>query len=58
MIFDMTGEQYARDWSLPQFYFRLNIAYAILRNHGIELGKADFVSHMLTYLRPGSIPQR
>ncbi len=58
MIFDMTGEQYARDWSLPQFYFHLNIAYAILRNHGVELGKADFVSHMLTYLRPSSIPQR
>ncbi|HET8728561.1 MAG TPA: DUF1993 domain-containing protein [Alphaproteobacteria bacterium] len=57
VIFDMTGDQYARDWSLPQFYFHLTTAYAILRNHGVELGKADFVSHMAAYLRPGSMPQ-
>jgi len=44
MVFDMTGEQYARDWSLPQFYFHLTAAYAILRNHGVELGKADYVA--------------
>lgn len=57
MIFDMTGEQYARDWALPQFYFHLNTAYAILRNQGIELGKADYVPHMFAYLRPGSMPK-
>jgi hypothetical protein len=57
MIFDMTGEQYARDWSLPQFYFHLTTAYAILRNRGVELGKADYVSHMFAHLRPGSMPQ-
>lgn len=57
MIFDMTGEQYARDWALPQFYFHLNTAYAILRSQGIELGKADYVPHMFAYLRPGSMPQ-
>ena len=55
--FVMTGEQYARDWSLPQFYFHTTTAYAILRNHGIGLGKADYVSHMLAYLRPGPTPQ-
>jgi len=57
MIFDMTGAQYARDWVLPQFYFHLSAAYAILRNHGVELGKADLVPHMFSYLRPGSGPQ-
>lgn len=57
MIFDMTGEQYARDWALPQFYFHLVTAYAILRNHGLELGKADYVPHVFAYLRPGSMPQ-
>lgn len=31
MIFDMTGEQYARDWVLPQFYFHLTTAYALMR---------------------------
>lgn len=57
IAFDMTGEQYARDWSLPQFYFHLTTAYAILRHHDAPLGKADYVSHMMTYLRPGSMPQ-
>ncbi len=57
MIFDMTGEQYARDWAQAQFYFHLVTAYAILRNQKIELGKADYVSHMFAYIRPGTMPE-
>ncbi|WP_407294002.1 DUF1993 domain-containing protein [Stutzerimonas zhaodongensis] len=57
MIFDLTAEQYARDWTLGQFYFHLMTAYSILRNQGINLGKADYVAHMLPYLRPESIPK-
>ncbi len=57
IAFDMTGEQYARDWALPQFYFHAITAYAILRHHGVDLGKADYVPHMLAYVRPGTIPQ-
>ena len=56
MIFDLTAEQYARDWTLPQFYFHLMTAYAILRAEGIQLGKADYVAHMFPYLRPGTLP--
>lgn len=56
IIFDMTGEQYARDWALAQFHFHLVTAYAILRNQGINLGKADYVPHMFAYLRPGTMP--
>jgi uncharacterized protein len=56
MIFDLTPEQYARDWTLPQFYFHLMIAYAILRSGGVALGKADYVTHMFAYLRPGTMP--
>lgn len=56
MIFDLTAEQYARDWALPQFYFHVMIAYAILRGEGVELGKVDYVTHMLAYLRPGTMP--
>jgi len=51
MTFDLTAEQYARDWSLGQFYFHVMIAYAILRNQGIALGKVDYVPHMFPYLR-------
>ncbi|UMY18381.1 DUF1993 domain-containing protein [Methylobacterium organophilum] len=57
MTFDLDGEQYARDWAQPQFYFHLITAYAILRSRGIELGKSDYVPHMFAYLRPGSMPQ-
>lgn len=57
MVFDLTAEQYARDWTLPQFYFHLMTAYAILRAHKVDLGKADYVSHMFAYLRPGTMPQ-
>lgn len=56
MVFDLTAGQYARDWTLPQFYFHVMIAYAILRAQGVELGKADYVSHMFGYLRPGTLP--
>jgi hypothetical protein len=56
MIFDLTAEQYARDWTLPQFYFHLMIAYAVLRSQGVDLGKADYVTHMFAYLRPGTMP--
>ncbi|UHD45767.1 DUF1993 domain-containing protein [Aureimonas altamirensis] len=56
ITFDLTGEQYARDWALPQFYFHIITAYAILRNQGVEIGKADYVPYMFAYLRPGSMP--
>ena len=55
MTFDMTGEQYARDWALPQFYFHVITAYAILRHQGVDIGKADYVPHMFAYLRPGTM---
>ncbi len=57
MIFDMVGERYARDWAIPQFYFHLMTAYAILRNQGIDVGKADYVQHAAAYLRPGTLPE-
>jgi len=51
MIFDLTAEQYARDWTLPQFYFHVMTAYSIIRAQGIDLGKADYAAHMFAYLR-------
>lgn len=57
MVFDMTAEQYARDWTLAQFYFHLMTAYSILRSEGVELGKADYVPHMFAYLRPETMPK-
>jgi len=56
MIFDMTGDKYVRDWALPQVAFHQMIAYAVLRQAGVPLGKVDYVPHMFTYLRPGTAP--
>ena len=56
MIFDMTGEQYVRDWALPQIAFHQMTTYAILRHAGVPLGKVDYVPHMFGYLRPGTAP--
>ena len=57
MVFDLTAAQFARDWALPQFYFHVMTAYAILRSQGIALGKVDYVAHMLGYLRQDTIPK-
>ena len=56
MVFDMTGEQYVRDWALPQAAFHQMAAYALLRQAGVPLGKVDYVPHMFAYLRPGTAP--
>ncbi|APQ10698.1 hypothetical protein BJP27_03955 [Pseudomonas oryzihabitans] len=56
LVFDFSAEQYVRDWALSQFYFHVMTAYAILRAQGVELGKADYVAHMLPFLRPAAAP--
>jgi hypothetical protein len=56
MVFDMTGFTYVRDWALPQVGFHVDMAYALLRSAGVPLGKRDYVPHMWTYLRPGTMP--
>lgn len=37
------GVDYVNHWVMPNFYFHLTTAYAILRHNGIELGKRDFL---------------
>ena len=51
MTFDMSAAEYVRDWAIPQYYFHVTSAYAILRKAGLALGKADFVPYMMRYLR-------
>jgi hypothetical protein len=38
-----SGVDYVHTWAMPNFYFHLTMAYAILRHNGIELGKQDFL---------------
>ena len=56
LTFDLTREQFARDWALGQFYFHVMAAYSILRANGVAIGKADYVPHMFGFLRPGEAP--
>ena len=37
------AEAYLKQWVLPNFFFHLTTAYALLRHNGVELGKADFL---------------
>ena len=38
-----TGQSYLLNFSLPNFYFHVTTAYAILRHSGVELVKRDFI---------------
>jgi len=37
------GLSYLTHFVLPNFYFHLSIAYALLRHNGVEIGKRDFL---------------
>jgi hypothetical protein len=37
------GENYLVGFALPNFFFHVTTAYAILRHNGVELGKGDFM---------------
>jgi hypothetical protein len=39
----MTGADYFLQHAVPNFYFHLTTAYAILRHNGVGLGKRDFL---------------
>jgi hypothetical protein len=40
----IAGSDYLNEMALPNFYFHLTTAYAILRHNGIPLGKPDFIA--------------
>jgi uncharacterized protein len=37
------GQTYLLDQAMPNFYFHLTTAYAILRHNGVEVGKKDYL---------------
>jgi hypothetical protein len=41
--FNFVGLGYLNNFALPNFYFHMTTAYAILRHCGVELGKQDFL---------------
>lgn len=40
----MTGDGYFKEYALPNFFFHLVTAYAIIRSLGGELGKGDYIN--------------
>ena len=40
----MKGEAYLKHWVLPNLFFHVTTAYAILRHNGVDLGKADYLA--------------
>jgi hypothetical protein len=41
------GQAYLLHFALPNFYFHVTTAYALLRHNGLEIGKKDFVGKLL-----------
>jgi hypothetical protein len=39
-----TGASYVLDFALPNFFFHVTTAYAILRHKGVPVGKMDFLA--------------
>ncbi len=39
----MPADAYLWSRQVPQFYFHMNMAYAILRHNGVDIGKADYL---------------
>ena len=37
------GQDYLTKFALPNFYFHATMAYALLRQNGVEIGKGDFM---------------
>lgn len=48
---DLPARQYVNDYVIPNFYFHITTAYAILRELGVPVGKADYMTYLVPYVR-------
>ena len=44
----LTGHDYLVELAVPNFFFHVTMAYAILRHNGVELGKMDYIGGLPT----------
>jgi hypothetical protein len=42
----LLGAEYAHQHLVPNLYFHVTVAYAILRHNGVEIGKKDYLGEM------------
>jgi uncharacterized protein len=40
----MKAQAYLLTWAVPNFFFHITTAYAILRHNGVDLGKRDYLT--------------
>lgn len=48
---ELPGHQYLADYLLPNLYFHVATAYAILRTLGAPLGKADYLAFLAPFIK-------
>ena len=46
MGYRFKGADYLTGFALPNFFFHVSMAYALLRNQGVAIGKPDFLQHL------------
>jgi uncharacterized protein len=51
LVLQSDGLHYLCRWVLPHFYFHVVTAYDILRHNGVAIGKRDYMSHVVEFIR-------
>lgn len=46
VVMTFTGQQFLTEFAIPGFYFHLTCAYAIVRNRGVDVRKADYLGNL------------
>ncbi len=47
MYLELSGQEYLEAFLIPNFYFHLVTAYDILRMSGVQIGKRDYMLHLV-----------
>lgn len=50
----MTGYDYLREYVIPNFFFHVTTSYALIRKHGVTIGKGDYLNGLP--LKPQDTP--
>lgn len=45
----MTGYDYACEYAIPNFFFHVAMAYALVRKNGVEIGKSDYMNNSMPF---------
>ena len=48
---ELPGASYVSEFLMPNFYFHLTTAYNILRMSGVDVGKRNFMMHLVPFVK-------